>query len=118
MTFVRAHLRTSAVAWLVCHVLMFSAVVPRDCCAAHAHAEASASAPSCHDATPSPAACRLTGTCDAPAAALAAVLLQGTAPLRPLELTPRSWIAAAAPTPPVERPLGRTLSPDAPPPRA
>lgn len=38
MRVVRRHLRTGAATWLICHVLAFSALLPRDCCAAHAHA--------------------------------------------------------------------------------
>lgn len=41
MSLVRRHLRRSVVAWLACHALTFTALVPRDCCAAHAHAVAS-----------------------------------------------------------------------------
>ena len=40
MRVVRRHLRFGAATWLVCHVLAFSALLPRDCCAAHAHAGA------------------------------------------------------------------------------
>jgi hypothetical protein len=40
MRAVRRHLRLGAATWLVCHVLAFSALAPRDCCAAHAHGAA------------------------------------------------------------------------------
>jgi hypothetical protein len=40
MRVVRRHLRLGAATWLMCHVLAFSALLPRDCCAAHAHATA------------------------------------------------------------------------------
>lgn len=71
MTFVRRHLRRGVAAWLLCHALMFTALVPRDCCAAHAHGKASAAgttdehaghaapaAEPCHEvaATPAPGA--------------------------------------------------------------
>ncbi len=38
MSFVRRHLRRGVTAWLLCHALTLSALVPRDCCAMHAHA--------------------------------------------------------------------------------
>jgi len=38
MSLVRRHLRRGVVVWLACHALTFSALVPRDCCAAHEHA--------------------------------------------------------------------------------
>lgn len=38
MRVVRRHLRLGVTTWLVCHVLAFSALLPRDCCAAHSHA--------------------------------------------------------------------------------
>lgn len=44
MRVVRRHLRWGAATWLMCHVLAFSALLPRDCCAAHAHAAAPAAA--------------------------------------------------------------------------
>ena len=40
MHVVRRHLRFGAATWLVCHVLAFSALVPRDCCAARMIASA------------------------------------------------------------------------------
>lgn len=74
MIFVRRHLRRGVVAWLLCHALTFTALLPRDCCAAHAHAAVTATshaehgaasaapaaddAPPCHEtaaATPAPA---------------------------------------------------------------
>lgn len=38
MSFVRRHLRRGVTVWLMCHALTLSALVPRDCCAMHAHA--------------------------------------------------------------------------------
>lgn len=80
MAVVRRHLRRGVVAWLVAHLLSFTALVPRDCCAVHAHgrtpapaansigaddhaghgpsataAPAAAEAP-CHEAAPAPPA--------------------------------------------------------------
>lgn len=66
MRLIRRQLRRGVVAWLACHVLTFTALVPRDCCAAHAHgraadeppvesaAPAEAGAP-CHETAASPA---------------------------------------------------------------
>lgn len=64
MFLVRWHLRRGVAAWLVCHALTFTALVPRDCCAAHAHAasaghetpSAGHDAPPCHDSAEAPAA--------------------------------------------------------------
>lgn len=44
MTLVRRHLRRGVAVWLTCHALTFSALVPRDCCAAHAHGKTTAAA--------------------------------------------------------------------------
>lgn len=63
MSLVRRYLRRGVVAWLVCHALTFTALVPRDCCAAHGHAalasdETAPSAgdvPPCHEAVAEPA---------------------------------------------------------------
>lgn len=52
MTVVRRHLRRGVTAWLLCHALTFTALVPRDCCAAHADAadvDAGAETPPCHE---------------------------------------------------------------------
>ncbi|HUU32856.1 MAG TPA: hypothetical protein VMW48_02270 [Vicinamibacterales bacterium] len=63
MRVVRRHLRRGIVAWLVCHALTFTALVPRDCCVAHGHAApandesapATADGPPCHEAAAEPA---------------------------------------------------------------
>lgn len=73
-------------AWLVCHVITFTALVPRDCCAAHAHAHgtaaptaashhaaaaAPADAPPCHEMASAPAAApapAMGDHCDMPSA--------------------------------------------------
>jgi hypothetical protein len=63
MRLVRRHLRGGVTAWLLGHALTFTALVPRDCCAAHAHAahgdhQAAAvesDAPPCHDSAPATA---------------------------------------------------------------
>jgi hypothetical protein len=48
MSLVRRYLRRGAVAWLACYALTFTALMPRDCCAAHAHGLESAGAPVDH----------------------------------------------------------------------
>lgn len=128
MRAVRRHLRAGVAAWLVCHALTFSALLPRDCCAAHAHA-AHAAAPTPDDASgnpcpmhhaPAPAQddCRLAGACNAPAAALSAVLLQSGTPPAPLCLLPDVWTPRVRSIPSAERPLALSAPPDPPPPRA
>lgn len=122
MSAVRRHLRRGVVAWLVCHALTFSALVPRDCCAAHAHAAAAeaasgdgAACPMHGGPAPAPA-CAIGGTCQAPGAALAAVLLQA-AVLEPVAHVLPHLLPEARPHP--RAAATRTLAspPDAPPPR-
>lgn len=161
MRVLRRHLRLGAAAWLVCQVLAFSALAPRDCCAAHAHGAASSSSAAAVDhsahglaaATPAghehhaasapaeadgaqcpmrgpdgapcpmhgggaaaPAACQMTGVCNQPAAALAAVLMQAAVPQPTFALLPRhpQRLAAFAAD---DQPLSLTVPPDSPPPR-
>ena len=155
MRVVRRHLRFGAATWLVCHVLAFSALLPRDCCAAHTHAGAAvvdqvavdhsahglpaatghehhaspaaedgAQCPMRADGTPCPmhdgggstAACQMTGVCNQPAAALAAVLMQAAVPPAVFALVPRSAhirVARAAD----EQRHSLAVPPDSPPPR-
>ncbi len=61
MSLVRRSLRRGVVVWLACHALTFSALVPRDCCAAHGHgrsageqAAAADAAPPCHETPAAP----------------------------------------------------------------
>ena len=143
---VRRHLRRGVAAWLVCHALTFTALVPRDCCALHAHgahdATADGAAP-CHEvaapipgahcemaaeegaacpmhaspASPSPGAdCALSGACQAPAAALAAVLMQAAVVEPATHVSPR-LSALARPHPRAASPRALATPPDAPPPR-
>jgi hypothetical protein len=153
MRAVRRHLRLGAVTWLVCHVLAFSALAPRDCCAAHAHAVDTAPAvdhsahgmPAAgheHHAAPAepdgaqcpmqgadgapcpmhdggsadPAACQMTGVCNQPSAALAAVLMQAAVPQTAFALLPRdaTRVASAAAD---DQPFSLAVPPDSPPPR-
>lgn len=152
MTVVRRHLRRGVTTWLLCHALTFTALVPRDCCAAHRHdtsgdeathvAAPAAEAP-CHEAAPpapaagahcamaaedgaacpmhaapaSPAECALTGSCRAPAAALAAVLLQA-AVLAPASSYDPHVLPQAVSRPPDASARSLVSPPDAPPPRA
>ena len=160
MRVLRRHLRLGAATWLICQVLAFSALAPRDCCAAHAHGAASSSSAavghSAHGtaaATPAghehhaasapaeadgaqcpmrgpdgapcpmhggeaaaPAACQMTGVCNQPAAALAAVLMQAAVPQAVFALLPRDaagYTLAAAD----DQPFSLAVPPNSPPPR-
>jgi hypothetical protein len=156
MRVVRRHLRFGVATWLACHVLAFSALLPRDCCAAHAHGTAApagaehaghdmaamsehahhqAAAPvhaegaACpmrgadgtpcpmHDGAAAPAACQMTGVCNQPAAALAAVLMQAAVPTPPFALVPRAAHVVVSRSADEQR-LSLALPPDSPPPRA
>lgn len=121
MVLVRRHLRRGVVAWLVGQLLTFTALVPRDCCALHAHATSPAGAhheaapagddvPPCHRAS-APAAsedhCNM-GTADGaacpmhqsrPAAAPCAMTGQCHAPEAALAAV--LWQAAVPPPPTV-----------------
>ncbi len=153
MSLVRRHLRRGVATWLLCHALTFTALVPRDCCAAHSHATHDAAVPAaadgeapCHEvAVPAPAPgalcemaaedgaacpmhaapasplsaadCALSGSCQAPAAALAAVLMQA-AVLSPSSLHTPHLVPEAVSRPPDASPRSLASPPDAPPPRA
>lgn len=155
MTFVRRHLRRGVTVWLMCHALAFTALVPRDCCAAHAHAapeqagsEAGAEPAPCHDlpaapapgthcemaaadgaacpmhrspqpsaSTPSASDCAMSGSCQAPAAALAAVMLQAAVLVPALEVTPLADPQTARASLDVSA-RSLAIPPDSPPPRA
>lgn len=162
MRVVRRHLRLGAATWLACHVLAFSALAPRDCCAAHAHGAADvAAAPGAvdhsahgmpvataggheHHAAPTsaepagfqcpmrgadgapcpmhdgdgaaPAACQMTGVCNQPAAALAAVLMQAAVPQAAFALLPRDTQLLARVVAD-DQPRSLAVPPDSPPPR-
>lgn len=142
MRSVRRHLPRVVVSWLFCYAIAFTAVVPRDCCAAHARAahhspdaathdstHASHAVPShahCqmaeHDAAACPmhqpaAPCLMTGACDTPTAILQAVLL-GPAVLS----APETFVPLTAPSPWLPsrhaQPVSLAIPPDAPPPKA
>jgi hypothetical protein len=157
MRAVRRHLRLGVATWLMCHVLAFSALAPRDCCAAHAHGTATTgadvdhsahgqpAAPAAgheHHAAPAhadgaqcpmrgpdgapcpmhgggaaaPAACQMTGVCNQPAAALAAVLMQAAVPQAPFALLPRAAALVTSATVD-DQPFSLAVPPDSPPPR-
>jgi hypothetical protein len=156
MRAVRRHLRLGAATWLACHVLAFSALAPRDCCAAHAHGAAAGdlapavdhsahgmpAAGHAHHAAPAdshggdcpmrgadgapcpmhggdraaPAACQMTGVCNQPAAALAAVLMQAGVPPAAFALLPRE-AARVTPVAADDQPDSLAVPPDSPPPR-
>jgi hypothetical protein len=142
MTTIRRHMRLWAAAWLVFQVASLSALVPRDCCAAHR--PSAATAPGCHedtaatqcpmraqDGTPCPmhrgdhhdageqpaGKCSMRGTCDGPMAALFALLsihgvLTSSFEVLP-DLQPGLAVVRAR-----ESLTSRLASPDPPPPRA
>ena len=147
MTTIRRHLRMWATAWLVVQAGWVSALVPRDCCAAHQPATAHAKG-SCHesaadahcpmpsaDGTPCPMhrrqsepgehhhrstktnECALRGTCEGPMAALFALLSNPGILPESVAAIPNSGIARA-PLPARENIVSRRDSPDPPPPRA
>ena len=148
MRVVRRHLRSGIAAWLVCHALAFTTLVPRECCAAHGHEpRVAASAPAgeavpCHDAastTPvagahcdmpasdgaacpmhaapaAPVTCALSGSCAAPAAALAAIVLQAAVLVPPVVHAPHLVLLAVSRPPDASR-RSLAVSLDSPPPR-
>ena len=158
MRVVRRHLRLGAATWLMCHVLAFSALAPRDCCAAHAHGAATTRATANvdhsahgrpamaagheHHAAPAhadgaqcpmrgpdgapcpmhdggaaaPAACQMTGVCNQPAAALAAVVMQAAVPQSAFALLPRDAQRLTL-VDADDQPRSLAVPPDSPPPR-
>lgn len=152
MSFVRRHLRRGVAVWLMCHALAFTALVPRDCCAAHRHgapshdeASAATDAPPCHETAAAPElpagahcemaaadgaacpmhqaqetpqrGCAISGSCQVPAASLAAVLLQSAVLVPAFDVVP-----PVAPQldrrPPDVSARSLAIPPDNPPPRA
>jgi hypothetical protein len=139
---IRRSLRLWVTLWLVCQVASLSALVPKDCCAAHRPA-ASTAKPSCHqeasatrcpmraatgttcpmhrgDATgadqASTDACAMQGTCSGPLAAMVAQLSnQGVLPSTTPTLP--ELVRTAAPVSADTQLITRLVSPDPPPPR-
>lgn len=144
MTTIRRHLRLWATTWLVVQAGWVSALVPRDCCAAHQPATAHAN-DSCHepaaaahcpmpsaDGTPCPMhrpaeprehhqsstnECALRGTCEGPMSALFALLSNHGILPDSAAAIPNIGIASTS-LPARENIVGRRDSPDPPPPRA
>jgi hypothetical protein len=114
MDFLRRRLRLFVLIWLLFQVTSLSALVPRDCCAAHRPvAEAT---DHCHKPAPPPE-CSLRGSCNVPEAVLVSLLSNhGILPSTVVD-TPRFY-ATAIPMPAKERLVARLQSPDLPPPRA
>ena len=132
MRIFRRHLRSLATVWLVVQAGWVSAIVPRDCCAAHRPATVKTDR-SCHD----PVAvahmhhemgqpreqqqdankCALRGTCAGPMAALFALLSNHGILTESATPTPNTGTALVAP-PAIENVVGRLETPDPPPPRA
>jgi hypothetical protein len=131
----RRRLRPLAAAWLLFQAATLSALIPRDCCAAH---ESHAPQP-CHkpaaatycpmpaaDGTPcpmhaeperEPARCTMRGTCAGPMAQLFTLLAhQGTLP-NPLTVSPDDALAATT-SGTIEHLVRLFSPPDPPPPRA
>jgi hypothetical protein len=77
MSFVRRHLGRGVTAWLLCHALTFTALVPRDCCAAHAHATDGPAATHDHAAMAGPAGEADAAPCHEAAAPVAATPAPG-----------------------------------------
>jgi hypothetical protein len=147
MTALRQHLRFWVTTWLICQVVSLSALVPRDCCAAHRLAtekakncheeaavphEAADGAPcpmpgnvgeACpmHGANPdrqSPARkCIMQGTCDGRMAALF-VIISNHGVLSELPRLAHDLTVTAASKPAREALTSRFTPPDSPPPRA
>jgi hypothetical protein len=131
MKTLRRRLRAVATAWLLVQAASLSAIVPRDCCAAH-RADAARVARTCHQAATvkldghahhhaqPPASrdtCALRGACDGPMAGfLAQLSLQGVLG-QPPQLSRQLVIENyRAQTP--EHLTSRLVPPDSPPPRA
>jgi len=142
MRSIRRSLRLWVATWLVVQVASLSALVPRDCCAAHRQA-ASTAKPSCHekaaatqcpiraaDGTPCPLhrgdhneaadtsrdGCAMRGTCTGPMAALFAQLSNYGILTDSFQLRPDVHRGSAAASPP-EQLVTRLASPGPPPPR-
>ena len=139
MTTIRRRLRLFVAAWLVIQAASLSALVPRECCAAHRQAHDAE--PGCHekaaparcpmpaaDGTPCPMhrtkdtaqrsddTCSMRGTCDGPVAALLAQLSNYGLVTDSFELLPDLHVTSAR-IHPREHLTGRLAPPDPPPPR-
>jgi hypothetical protein len=128
MKVLRRQLRSWTIAWLFFHVASYSALLPRDCCAAHAHRPKPLQTTQSDNATcamhheapqPEPASeteCSLRGTCRGPLAALNSLLsTHGVLP-EALSLSRDAGGQLAARVT-AESTLGQAVPPDPRPPR-
>jgi hypothetical protein len=117
MVLLRRSLGRWVTACLLLQAASLTALLPRDCCRAHAHDREEASKPSCHTSVEKAEdRCALRGTCDGPMSAMIAQLSQvgvipATAGLPADDVRP-SLLAVES-----ESSSSRLLSPDSPPPR-
>jgi hypothetical protein len=146
MAALRRRLRCCVAIWLFCQTASLVALVPQDCCASHRHREAHAAPPchqaaeaaeaattycplhsaggapcpmhraAGHDAGMPDDDCVLRGVCNAPAAALRALLWSPGVLVDSLSSRPEALVVPA-PRLTGERPVSLLLPPDAPPPR-
>jgi hypothetical protein len=120
----RRHLRAWASTWLVIQVLSLSALLPRDCCAAHrlhkgpaAHGAADEAACAMHPAQKPEPECSLRGTCNGPVLALPITTTSADPASTPFTLAPDTVFTEAA-VALVARPTAIDVLSDTPPPRA
>ena len=116
-----ALLRRSLGRWVMACLLLqaasLSALLPRDCCRAHAHERQEESGPSCHTAPEKTEdRCALRGTCDGPMSAMVAQLSQVGVVPQAIGLPADSPRTSLVPATTEESP-SRLVPPDAPPPR-
>jgi hypothetical protein len=136
MSAVRRHLRVYVTAWLMFQAAALSAVVPRDCCAAH-RPVAAKPAPACHEAAPvaqdvhahhhgsvpDPGTesdadrCSLRGSCGGPMAGFLAQLSQQGVLGERSQLAPEV-VSTHLESATREHLISRLVAPDSPPPRA
>lgn len=130
MTSLRRNLRPWVTAWLLCQVAALSALVPRDCCAAHRPAtvekqhggQDEAPCPLHKETTtsadePSNPRCSMRGTCAGPMAGLAALLSNQGVLSEPFAMLPDLHESRIT-VPTRENLITRLAPPNPPPPRA
>lgn len=142
MQSIRRSLRLLVAIWLVVQVASLSALVPRDCCAAHS--STNAAKPACHekaaatqcpmraaDGTPCPMhrgdhheaagssrdGCAMRSTCDGPMAALFAQLSNYGILTDQVQVRPDLHVGSGPPSTRAQL-VSRLVPPDPPPPRA
>jgi hypothetical protein len=124
MNGIRRHLRAWAATWLVIQALSLSALVPRDCCAAHrlhktpaTHAAGDEAACPMHAEKKPVPQCSLRGNCNGPVLALPIATTSAVLVSRPFTVLPDTALRPAAVTFEA-RPIATDIFPDTPPPRA